>query len=148
MIKTSTGLRAYLAVTGSIKAGLDGGLIKFYDGAEPADADKAVTGNLLWTVSLDGDGTGLTLDPVAVNGSAVKPSGAVWAGPTQAGTPTYFRFVVPGDDGTLSLTQRRVQGTCGNSADSDIYLSSPVLVTNASQTAKALDNLALAILTN
>lgn len=142
-IKTSTGFRAYRAVTGSTKQALDGGLIKFYDGAEPATADAAATGNLLWTVSLDGNGTGLTIDPVAVNGNAVKPSAAVWAGATLAGTPTYFRFVAPGDDGALSLTQRRVQGKCGNSADSDIYLSAPVLTTNASATAKALDNLAL-----
>lgn len=148
MVKTSTGLRTHLAVTGSIKAALDGGFIKFYDGAEPANADAAVTGNLLWTVSTNGDGTGLTLDPVAVNGNAVKPAGAAWSGPTLAGTPTYFRFVAPGDDGTLSATQRRAQGKCGNSADSDIYLSSPVLVTDASQTAKAIDNLALSILTH
>jgi len=147
MIKTSTGFRTHLAVTGSIKSALDGGLIKFYDGAEPYNSDVSVTGNLLWTVSLNGDGTGLTLDPTAVSGNAVKPSGAVWAGPTQTGTPTYFRFVAPGDDGTASATQRRVQGKCGNTADSDIYLSNPVLTTNASPTAKALDNLALAVLT-
>lgn len=147
MIKSSTGLRSHLAVTGSIKSGLDGGTIKFYDGAEPATADAAATGTLLWTVSLNGAGTGLTFDPAPVNGSAVKPSAATWAGATTAGTPTYWRFVAAGDTGALSTTEKRVQGNCGNFAGADIYLSNPTLVTSASPTAKALEAFAAAVLT-
>lgn len=147
MIKSSTGLRTHLAVTGSIKSAMDGGLIKFYNGIEPATADAAVTGSLLWTVSLGGAGTGLTFDSSAVNSSAVKPSAAVWAGATTAGTPTYWRFVASGDTGGSSTTEKRIQGNCGNFAGADIYLSNPTLVTDASTTAKALDSFAAAVLT-
>lgn len=138
MAKASTGLRTYLAVTGSIKAALDGGFIKFYDGTVPATADAAATGTLLWTVSVSGAGTGLTIDSAAVNGAAVKPSGATWSGATTAGTPTYYRFVTAADDGTLSTTQRRIQDTCGNTAGVGLYLTNPTLTTDASATAKSL----------
>lgn len=147
MVKSSTGLRAHLAVTGSIKSALDGGLIKFYGGTEPETADEAITGPLLWTVSLGGAGTGLAFDSSAVNGSAVKPSAASWAGATTAGTPTHWRFVASGDTGALSATEKRVQGNCGNFAGADIYLSNPTLVTDASPNAKALDSFAAAVLT-
>lgn len=144
-VKCSTGLATYLAVTGSFKGALDNGFIKFYNGAEPATADAAVTGTLLWTVSVGGAGTGLTLDATAVDGKAVKPAAATWSGATTAGTPTYWRFITASDDGTLSTTQRRLQGNCGNVAGVDIYLSNPVLTTNASPTAKALDGFSVGI---
>ncbi len=147
MIKSSTGLRTHLAINGSIKSGLDGGTIKFYDGTEPDTADDAATGSLLWTVSLGGAGTGLTFDPAAVAGSAVKPSAAVWAGATQAGTPTYWRFVAAGDTGVQSTTEKRLQGNCGNFAGADIYLSNPTFIANPDITAKALDSFAAAVLT-
>lgn len=147
-VKTSTGLRNYLAVTGSVKAALDSGFIKFYNGTEPATADAAVAGSLLWTVSVDGDGTGLTFDATAVAGAAVKPTAATWSGATTAGTPTYWRFVTAADDGTLSTTQRRIQGSCGNTASADIYLTNPTLITDASLTAKELNDFAVSILTN
>ena len=54
-IKTSTGLREHLAVTGSVKNALDGGLIKFYNGAIPATADDAATGDNLWVVAVGGN---------------------------------------------------------------------------------------------
>ena len=50
-IKTSTALAAYLMVTGSAKDCFDDGFIKVYSGVEPATADAAVTGTLLWTIS-------------------------------------------------------------------------------------------------
>lgn len=147
MIKSSTGLRAHLAVTGSIKSAMDGGTIKFYGGTEPPTADDPAAGAPIWTVSLDGAGTGLTFDPAAVAGSAVKPSAAVWSGPTSAGTPTHWRFVATGDTAAQSATEKRVQGNCGNFAGADIYLSNPTLVADPSPTAKALDSFAAAVLT-
>lgn len=147
-IKTSTGLRNHLAVTGSIKAALDLGFIKFYEGTEPATADAAVDGTLLWTVSVDGDGTGLSFDAAAVAGAAVKPSAATWCGATTAGTPNYWRFVAVGDTGALSTTQERIQGTCGNVAGVDIFLTNPVLITDAALTAKELNDFAVSVLTN
>lgn len=147
-IKTSTGLRKHLAVTGSVKNALDGGLIKFYNGAIPATADAAATGDNLWVVSLGGDGTGLVFDATAVDSAAVKPSAATWQGPTSAGTPTYWRFVAAADDGSSDPTSRRIQGSCGNTAGSDIYLTNPVLTTDSDVDAKVLDDFSVLILTD
>ena len=146
-IQTSTGLRNHLAVTGSLKSAFEGGLLKFYNGTPPATADTAVTGSLLWTVSKNGAGVELNFDPTAVNGAAVPLIAQVWQGATTAGTPTYFRLVAAADDGTLSTTQKRIQGTCGNAADSDIYLTNPLLTTDSDVDAKVLDNFAIAIVT-
>lgn len=147
-IKTSTGLRDYLAVTGSIKDALDLGFIKFYEGEEPATADAAVAGSLRWTVSVDGGATGLSFDATAVAGAAVKPDADTWCGATTAGTPNYWRFVTAGDTGALSTTQERIQGTCGNVAGVDIFLTNPVLVTDAALDAKELNDFAVSVLTN
>lgn len=137
-ILKSTGLITYVNGTGSVKAALDSGFIKFYNGAVPATADAIATGTLLWTVSVDGDGTGLTYE-INASGRAAKPTAAQWSGATTAGTPTYFRAVTAADDGTLSTTQRRVQGTCGNGVNDDLYLDNPVLTTDAALDAKILN---------
>jgi len=137
-VKTSTGLAAHLAVTGSLKSAFDGGLIRVYDGSPPASADDAVVGNLLWTISVNGDGTGLTFDTTPVGRAMVKPDAATWGGATTAGTPTYYRLVASGDTGASSTTQKRVQGTVGAVAGVDLYMTNPTLVTNASLLAKVL----------
>ena len=145
-ISLSTAFKDYVAVDGSVKDALDGGLIKFYDGTIPATADAAATGTLLWTVSVGGDGTGLTLDATAVDGAAVKPTGDAWQGATTEGTPTYWRFVAAGDTGASSTTEIRVQGSCGNLATSDIYLTDPVLTTDADLDAKILNAFSLPVM--
>jgi len=137
-VKTSTGLAAHLAVVGSLKNAFDNGLIRLYDGVPPASADDAISGTLLWTISLNGDGSGLVFDAAAVGRSMVKPSAAVWSGPTIAGTPTYYRLVAAGDTGAASTAEKRVQGTVGALAGVDLYMTNPVLVTNASVNAKIL----------
>lgn len=137
-VKTSTGLAAHLAVTGSLKAAFDGGLIRVYDGTPPNSADDAVVGNLLWTISVNGDGTGLTFDSTPVGRALVKPDAAVWGGATAAGTPTYYRLVAAGDTGASSTTQKRVQGTVGSVAGVDLYMTNPVLATNSNLLAKVL----------
>lgn len=137
-VKTSTGLAAHLAVIGSLKSAFEGGLIRVYDGSPPASADDAVVGNLLWTISVDGDGSGLTFDAAAVGRALVKPDAATWGGATTAGTPSYYRLVAAGDTGTSSTTQKRVQGTVGAVAGVDLYMTNPVLTTNASPLAKVL----------
>jgi hypothetical protein len=147
-IKISTGLRSGLAVTGSIKSILDDGFLKFYEGTEPATADAAVAGTLLWTCSEDGDGTGLTFEAAAVAGAAVKATAETWCGATTAGTPNYWRFVTAADTGVLSTTQERIQGTCGNVAGVDIYLTDPVLTTDAALDAKTLNGFSASVLTN
>lgn len=148
-IKVSTGLATYLMVTGSAKEALDLGFIKVYSGTEPATADAATTGTLLWTISLTGTGTGLTYDTTAVATSEgvalVKPSAATWSGATTAGTAGYWRAVGSADTGVLSTTQPRVQGTCGSTAGADMYMSSTTLVTDASSTAKTLASFSIVL---
>lgn len=147
-IKSSTGLAAALITTSDLKTIFDGGLIKFYDGTEPATADAAVAGSLLWTVSVGGDGTGLTFENTPSGRAMVKTVAESWSGATTAGTVTYWRLVAAGDDGTLSTTQARVQGNCGSTAGSDMYMSSTTLVTNASLTAKSISAFSVGIPTN
>jgi hypothetical protein len=151
-IKTSTGLRAYLAVTGSVKAALDGGQLMFYQGTEPATADAAVAGDLRWTVTVGGDGTGITFESAAVGVAAVKKTTEAWQGATVAGTPNYWRFIgateKAGSIGGISTVFARIQGTCGNTASSDIYLATPTLSTDTDLDAKVLDAFSVEVLTN
>lgn len=151
-IKISTGLRTYLAVTGSVKAALDGGQIMFYEGTEPATADAAVAGSVRWTVTVSGNGTGLTFASEAVDGAAVKTVAETWCGATSAGTPNYWRFIgaaeKAGSIGGISTTNPRIQGTCGNTANVDIYLTTPTLSTDAGLTAKTLNAFSASVLTN
>lgn len=131
-LKVSTGLRNQLLDGGSLKAALAGGLIKIYTGPVPASADDAVTGTLLTTVSLAGSGTGIDLG-VAAGGTIPKDPSQSWSGINVAtGTAVYFRHVAAGDDGTLTATSKRLQGTCGT-AGADLNMSSVNLVANAPQ---------------
>jgi hypothetical protein len=134
-IKASTGLRDSAMVTGSIRAALASGFIKIYSGSEPATADAALGGaTLLCTVSLNSTGTGVSLDTVATDGVASKPTGEVWSGVNAAtGTASFYRHVAPGDDGTLSTTQARVQGRIAT-AGADMNFTSTALVSGATQT--------------
>lgn len=50
-LKYSTGLRDFLQRDGGMKRALHNGVFKIYSGSAPADADAAVTGTLLCTVS-------------------------------------------------------------------------------------------------
>lgn len=144
-IKSSTGLAAHLMVTGSAKAAFDAGFIKVYSGAEPATADAEVTGDLLWTISKDGDGTGLTFDAAAVGRAMVKTPADTWGGATTAGTAGYWRLVAAADDGTLSTSAPRLQGTCGSTAGADLYMSSTTLSTDAALLAKTLSAFSVAL---
>lgn len=133
--KASTGLRNKLLDTGSLKSVLNLGLIKIYSGPVPATADAALdAGNtLLCTISNNDTGTGLTLD-VAAAGVLPKPAAEVWKGVNAAtGTATFYRHVAAGDDGTLSTSQARLQGSIGL-AGAELNLSSVNLVAAATQT--------------
>lgn len=133
-IKLSTGLRGKLMDTGSLKTIFAGGLIKLYSGVAPADADAAVTGTLLCTISNNATGTGIDFDTTAVAGVISKAPAETWSGSNVAtGTATYFRHVAAGDDGTLSTTQARIQGNI-STVGADLNLSSVALVSGASQT--------------
>lgn len=132
-MKISTGLRSKLLDTGSLKTILAGGLIKIYSGALPADADAAVTGTLLCTVSNNSTGVGINLAAAATNGVIPKLATEVWNGVNAAaGTAAYFRHVAAGDDGTLSTTQARIQGTVAV-AGGDLNISDVNLAAGAAQ---------------
>lgn len=144
-IKVSTGLSAYIAVTGSLKSAFDGGLIKVYEDTEPTYADDDVSGYTpIWIISVDGDGTTLTFDPTPVGRALVKPSGDTWGGATSAGTCVFWRLVAAGDTGVASTTQARIQGTCGV-VGADLYMSNPTLTTDASLLAKTLAAFSVAL---
>lgn len=134
MSKQSTGLRDYMLATGSFKAALDGGFIKLYAGTVPSSANDSLGGaTLLCTISNNSTATGLTLEAVPVGGVITKTIAEVWSGVNVAsGTASFFRFVTAADDGTLSTTQRRWQGTVGV-AGFDMNISDTALVSAAPQ---------------
>lgn len=131
--KVSTGLRNGMLSTNSLSALMAGGFIKIYNGVEPASADAALAGNtLLCTISVNDSGTGLTFD-AAVDGVLPKAAAEVWEGTNAAsGTATFYRFVLTGDTGALSTTEKRMQGSIGL-AGADMNMTSVTLVAAAVQ---------------
>lgn len=132
--KVSTGLRNKVLDTGSVKATLALGFINIYAGAVPADADASIgAATLLCTISVASGGTGLTFG-TAAGGVLPKAAAETWSGVNAAtGTATFYRHVAVGDDGTLSTTQARLQGTIAT-AGAEMNLSSTALVAAATQT--------------
>jgi hypothetical protein len=115
MAKLSTGLRDHMLATGSLKAGIDGGVIRVYSGTPPATADAALSGNtLLDVISLNATGAGISMAAASSAGVLGKNTGEVWRGLVVAtATATFYRFSGLADDGTLSTVTKRIQGTVG-----------------------------------
>jgi hypothetical protein len=134
-LKVSQGLRDYMLATGSFKAGVALGFLKLYAGAVPADANAAVApAVLLATISVNAGGTGLSFEAAAVSGVLSKAAAEVWQGVVgSSATCTFFRFVAVGDDGLLSTTQRRLQGTVAL-VGGDLNLSNVALTAASVQT--------------
>jgi hypothetical protein len=134
-IKVSTGLRNKLLDTSPLRTAMNLGFINIYAGVVPSDADAAIgSATLLCTISNAGTATGLTLEAAAVAGTITKETTEVWSGTNAAaGTASFYRHVAPGDDGTSSTTQARIQGTVGTSG-ADMNLSSVALANGAPQT--------------
>ena len=140
MIKTSTGLAAAMMVTDSFVNIMNLCKLKIFGGAIPTDADAAETGTLLLTYSNAGTATGLTWEAAAVGRAAVKKTSETWSGTAVAGTATpatYFRIVAAGDTGVLSTTEKRVQGSVGNVAGVDLFLTNPNITTSDVKTLTA-----------
>lgn len=132
-LKFSTGLRAGLAVGGSLKSLLDGGSIRIYSGPVPASSDGPLSGAnvLLVDVKVQTSGAGLTFEGTAPNAVLVKSLSEVWESIiASSGDATFFRFVQPSDGGGQSTTDVRIQGTCGL-AGADMPMSSTSLVAGA-----------------
>ena len=135
-LKTSTGLRNAMLVDGSLAAAFDLGRIEIYAGTVPGTADEAIPGGatLLCTITNNSTATGTTMDTVAYAGSVSKAPAEVWSGVNVAtGTATFYRHVGATDDGTLSTTQPRLQGTVGT-VGAELNLSAINLTNGATQT--------------
>lgn len=136
-IKHSTGLRNHMMDTGSAKSALDGGYINIYGGASaPATADDAVPGGavLLCTLSVNSTGTGINFDSSAVGAVLSKDPSEVWSGVNlDTGTAMWYRHVGDSDDGTLSTSQPRIQGSVGT-LGADMEISNVNLTSGATQT--------------
>lgn len=134
--KTSTGLRNYILASGSVKDALDGMVFRFYSGTVPGTADAAL-GSAVQLSEIMADGTdGVTFDEASVNnGSISKLASETWitgpGGNDDSGTATFWRLVVPADDGSASTTALRLQGGIAmtgseiNLTDTDLVASAP-----------------------
>lgn len=137
-LKYSTGFRnaQVLSVLGAGSAPpvMDGGVLAMYAGTTPPDADAALgSAVLLATYSVNDDGTPLAWGTPA-GGTASKVAGDIWRATAVAtGTPKFFRYQQPGDDGELSTTAVRIQGKVGLLSDPevDLALSSLAVVSGA-----------------
>lgn len=135
MAKFSTGLRTGMLNATGAKAALNSGFLKIYSGTVPADADAALGGaTLLCTVSNASTGTGVTFDAPAA-GVLSKAAAETWSGVNAAtGTGTFFRFVAAADDGTLSTSAPRVQGTISAAGTGDMNLATATFTSAATFT--------------
>ena len=135
--KMSTGLCNKLLDTDCLVALLALGFVRIFEGTAPATADTAEAGTLLCEVSVNSTGTGVTWGPTAggvTPGVLPKAAAEVWTGLILAdGTAAYYRVVGAADDGTLSTTQPRIQGTVGVGG-ADMNLGTNVLVNGATFT--------------
>jgi len=131
-LRASTGLRNGILVTGSVKNQLDLGFLKIYAGTVPSDADASLgSATLLATITKNGDDvTGLTFAATASAG-AVSKANEVWSGTNvTTGTATFYRFVLTGDTGALSTTEKRIQGSVATSG-ADLVMTSTSLSSGA-----------------
>jgi len=122
-IALSTG--AGRAAIAALLAAFNGGSIRVFTGPQPATPDAAETGTLLGVFTIGAvDGSGLIFQ--AGTQQMFKPDGSVWAMRAVAtGTAAWFRLAAPSDDGTLTNTQARVDGTIGiQSAPGDMVWDS------------------------
>jgi hypothetical protein len=138
-LKISTGLRDHMLVTGHLKNGIDGGVIRIYDGTVPATADAALSGNnLLCVISNNMAGTGINMGTTPASGVLGKAAAETWKGLIAiTGTASFYRYSGLTDAGASSTTEKRLQGTVA-AAGGDLNFSSVAFVANASNT-KSVD---------
>jgi len=129
MAKYSTGLRNKMQDDSGFRTLMTGSFLKIYGStAAPASADAAVPGGstLLCTLSDNGGVGGLNFETPT---SAViqKAIAQIWKGVNAAtGSALWFRVVTAADDGSLSDTAYRVQGTCGT-VNADMLMSNTLM---------------------
>lgn len=142
-LKVSTGARDALLATSPLRDIVGGMVMRLYAGAQPSTADAALgAATLLCEISVNGDGTGVSFETSATSGVLRKEPVESWYGPIlTSGTATFFRMEVPSDDGSLSTTALRLQGTVA-SAGGDAYLPNTSLIQGGSQ---AIDYFSVAV---
>lgn len=138
-VRLSTQLRTNLAGTTGFAATFANGVIEVYTGTQPTNADAAVTGTLLGTVTLN---SGAFTPGVSTNGltfaaaatGAVSKSG-VWSfNGLAAGTAGWFRLKGNAvDAGALSTVLPRLDGSVAVSG-ADLNLSNIAIVVSAPNT--------------
>jgi len=132
MLKYSEGIRNYVMVTGSFRAALTGGELRLYSGAAPVGPNDTL-GSATLLLTYKADGAGVNFEAVASNGTLVKSTAETWTGTVAVdGSPTFFRFVQPGDTGGVSTAALRVQGTVGQ-AGADMNITNLSLVAGSLQ---------------
>lgn len=132
MAKLSTGLRKYLADTGSLKAALAASEIRIYSGTVPAHADDSIGSAVLLNTIRAAAAATLNMDATGPGGVLPKAPAEVWASNNVAsGTASFYRHVLPADSGALSTTAVRMQGTCG--VGGDMNMGNTALVNGVSQ---------------
>lgn len=142
-LKVSTGARNALLAESSLRDAMDGMVLRIYAGAVPSTADASIgSATLLSEVSVNGDGTGISMESTADNGVLRKTSSESWYGEIlTSGEATFMRVVAPDDDGALSTSAVRFQGTVA-AAGGDVYIPDPQLIQGDSQ---AIDYFAVAL---
>lgn len=132
-IKASTGLRTQMLGSSSLKSIFDAGSeIRIYSGTVPAAADDAI-GSATLLVTIKNGASGTTFGAAALGVLAKNPS-ETWSGVNVAtGTPSFYRHVLTADDGTVSTSAPRYQGTVGV-VGADMNLTAPTLTSGATQT--------------
>lgn len=132
-IKMSTGLRNQMLSGDSLKNIFDAGSeIRIYSGTVPPSADNSV-GTATLLVTIKNGANGITFDTAAVNGILQKNPAEVWNGTVgAAGTATFYRHVLTGDDDAVSGVAPRYQGTVGI-VGADMNLTDTSLVNGAVQ---------------
>jgi len=132
--KFSTGLRAGMMNASGAYAQLNGGILRIFGGAVPADADAAETGTLLAEYTDNGGGGGLNFTSPTTP-TMVKAPAQVWKenSVNATGNATYFRFVAAGDTAAASTTEARVQGSAGL-AGSDLVLNAVLFTSGEART--------------
>jgi hypothetical protein len=132
MLKLSTGLRDDMLDTAPFRTILDASRLRIYSGAAPASADDA-EGSVIVEIGSDHADTHCHFLASAVSGVLSKDAN-IWSGVASAtATASYFRLVLAADDGLLSTSQVRMQGTIGTSG-ADLNMSNVSLASGATQT--------------
>jgi hypothetical protein len=148
MVRFSSGLRNYIANTGSLKAAFANGVLDLYSGSQPSSANNAITGTLLARVTKDGGAftagvstNGLNLDTPVVDGTNVtisKVAADNWKSTAvAAGTIGWGRFKANATDNEgASTTLVRLDFSVGvvgadmNIPSVDIIIGTPITVSS------------------